>query len=110
MKQYTIELNGKQYSILEKMLCYDNAQCLAMNQPVSGYDLFSDILDDIYSPVEDGWSTLDVVLQESTEKLDLLRTMTALVFPEDKDFFVNQLGNDDITCKDDFDILIILEF
>lgn len=109
MKQYTIELNGKQYSILEKMLCYDNAQCLAMNQPVSGYDLFSDILDDIYSPVEDGWSTLDVVLQESTEKLGLLRAMTAIIFPEDIDYFVKQLGNNEIACKDNFSILITLK-
>ena len=109
MKQYNIELSGKQYSILEKMLCYDNAQCLAMDQPINGYDLFSDILYDIYSPVEDGWSTLDIVLKESSEKLDLLRAMTASVFPDDKDFFVNQLGNDEIICKKNFDILIALK-
>ena len=109
MKQYTIELNGKQYSILEKMLCYDNAQCIAMNQPIRGYDLFSDILDDIYSPVEDGWSTLDIVLQESDEKLELLREMTASIFPDDKDYFINQLGNEEIACKDNFSILITIK-
>ena len=110
MLHYEITLDRKQYATIEKMLSRENAQHLAMNEPINGHELFSDMIEDIYSPVEDGWSTLDIVLQESTEKLDLLRTMTGLVFPENKDFFVNQLGNDDITCKDDFDILIILEF
>ena len=39
-----------------------------MNQFINGYELFSEILKDIYSPVEDGWSTFDVVLRESGEK------------------------------------------
>lgn len=86
MKQYNIELNGKQYAILEKMLSYDNSRCLSMNQYINGYGLFSEVLKDIYSPVEDGWSTLDVVLQESGEKLDLLRAMTVLIFPDDEDY------------------------
>ena len=110
MLHYEITLDRKQYATIEKMLSRENAQHLAMNEPINGHELFSDMIEDIYSPVEDGWSTLDIVLQESTEKLNLLRTITALIFPKDSDFFVNQLGNDDIICKGDFDILIILKF
>ena len=109
MTHYEITLDGKQYANLEKMLSFDNSQRLAMNQSINGYELFSDMIEDIYSPVEDGWSTLDIVLQESTDKLDLLRMMTALVFPDDIDYFVNQLGEDDIECEENFDILIILK-
>lgn len=109
MKQYLVELNGKQYSMIEKMLSYDNCQLLAINQPINGYELFSDMLDDIYTPVEDGWSTLEIVLNESEEKLELLRFITAIIFPEDKDYFVKQLGKD-INCKKDFYILISLKF
>lgn len=28
---------------------------------------------DIYTPVTDGWSSLDCVMQESTEKIDFLK-------------------------------------
>ena len=38
MKLYEIELNGKQYAMLEKMLFHDDAQRLAMNQSLNGYD------------------------------------------------------------------------
>ena len=110
MTHYEITLDWRQYAIIEKMLSRDNSQRLAMNQSINGQELFSDMIEDIYMPVEDGWSTLEIVLQESTEKLDLLRAMTSLVYPEDIDFFVNQLGNDEITCKDDFDIRIALKF
>ena len=110
MKQFEAELNGRQYAMLEKMLSYDNAQRMAMNQPIRGCDLFSDMTEDIYAPVEDGWSTLDIVLQESEDKLALLRALTAAVFPEDKERFVRQLGKDDSDCPDDFEILIRLQF
>lgn len=110
MTHYEITLDWRQYAIIEKMLSRVNSQRLAMNQSINGQELFSDMIEDIYMPVEDGWSTLEIVLQESTEKLDLLRAMTSLVYPEDIDFFVNQLGNDEITCKDDFDIRIALKF
>ena len=110
MTHYEIVLDLHQYAIIEKMLSRENSQRLAMNQSINGKELFSDMIEDIYSPVEDGWSTLDFVLQESTEKLDLLKVMTAVVYPEDMDFFVNQLGNAEMTCKDNFDILITLKF
>ena len=42
---------------------------------------------DIYTPVTDGWSSLDCVMQESTEKIDFLKYMTKQVFPEEEDFF-----------------------
>lgn len=108
MEHYRITLDRKQYAVLEKMLSYDNAQCLAMSQPISGYGLFSDMAEDIYSPVEDGWSTLEAVLEESAEKISLLRTLTSLIYPDDADLFVRQVGNDDIICRDDIDILIDL--
>ncbi len=110
MHRYEVELDSKQYSIIEKMLSRDNSQRLAMNQYIKGHEFFSDMIEDIYSPVEDGWSTMDVVLQESTEKVELLRTMTALVFPENTDFFVDQIGNDEIICQKDIEILITLKF
>ena len=76
MKTYQVSLNGKQYGMLEKMLCSGRAEQLARNQLINGYELFSDMLDDICSPVTDGWSTFEIVLQESVEELDLLRVMT----------------------------------
>jgi len=81
-----------------------------MNQFINSYELFSEILKDIYSPVEDGWSTLDVVLRESGEKLDLLRAVTVLIFPDDEDYFVRQLGGDNLMIDDDFNIMITLKF
>ena len=110
MKQYEAELDGRQYALLEKMLSHENAQRLAMDQPIRGRDLFSDMTEDIYAPVEDGWSTLEIVLQESEEKLALLRKLTAAVFPEDAERFVRQLGNDDPDCPDNFEIRIRLRF
>ena len=50
----------------------DRASQLAKDQPRDGTALFSDILRDIYTPVTDGWSSLDCVMQESTEKIDFL--------------------------------------
>ena len=55
-------------------------------------NLFSDILRDIYTPVTDGWSSLDCVMQESTEKIDFLKYMTKQVFPEEEDYFLKQMG------------------
>ena len=109
MKQYEIELNGRQYAVLEKMLSYDNAQRLAMNQSINGYEFFSDMLDEIYSPVEDGWCTLQTLLDEPDEKLNLLRYITAFVFPEDEDYFVKQLEKN-VKCPKNFEIMISLNF
>ena len=52
MKHLKITLTGKQYALLEKMLSYANAQKLAMNKPIDGCELFTDIIDDLISPVE----------------------------------------------------------
>ena len=47
MKTYQVSLNGKQYGMLEKMLCWSRAAQLAMNQHINGYELFSDMLYEI---------------------------------------------------------------
>ncbi len=60
MKTYQVSLNGKQYGMLEKMLCSSRAGQLAKNQHINGYELFSDMLNEIYLPVADGWSTLEI--------------------------------------------------
>ena len=70
MKTYQVSLNGKQYGMLEKMLCSGRAEQLARNQLINGYELFSDMLNDICSPVTDGWSTFEIILEESVEELD----------------------------------------
>ncbi len=72
MKTFEVTLNGKQYAMLERMLCSYRARQLAMNQCINGYDLFSDILHDICAPA--------------------LKFMTKIVFPEDEDYFVRQMG------------------
>lgn len=110
MKVYEIELTGKQYARLEKMLTYENSQKLSMNQPINGYDFFGDMLDEIYSPIEDGWSTIEVVMEESKEELELLRYITKHILPNDEDYFVRQLGKDaeDFQCDEDFEIKIEL--
>lgn len=109
MKTYQVSLNGKQYGMLEKMLCSNRAGQLAMNQHINGYELFSDMLDDICSPVTDGWSTFEIVLKESIEELDLLRVMTKVVYPENEDFFVKQIGQP-FQCEKDFAFQIDLKF
>ena len=69
MKTYQVSLNGKHYSMLEKMLCSDRAGQLAKNQHINGYELFSDMLNYICSPVTDGCSTFEIILEESAEEL-----------------------------------------
>ena len=93
--------------MLEKMLCSVRASQLARNQCINGYELFSDIIDDISSPVTDGWSTYEIVLKESIDELNLLRFMTKVVFPEDEDYFVRQIGQN-FQCKKDFGFQIFL--
>lgn len=107
MKTYQVSLNGRQYGMLEKMLCSVRASQLARNQCINGYELFSDIIDDISSPVTDGWSTYEIVLKESIDELNLLRFMTKVVFPEDEDYFVRQIGQN-FQCKKDFGFQIFL--
>ena len=51
MLHYEITLDRKQYATIEKMLSRENAQHLAMNEPINGHELFSDMIKDIYSPV-----------------------------------------------------------
>ena len=109
MKTYQVSLNGRQYSMLEKMLCSDRAGQLTRNQRINGYELFSDMLNDISSPVTDGWSTLEIVLEESIDELNLLRFMTRVVFPEDEDYFVRQIGRN-FQCKKEFEFQIALNF
>ena len=108
MKLYEIELNGKQYAMLEKMLFHDDAQRLAMNQSINGYDMIRAMLHVIYSPVSDGWSTHEVMLDESKEELDFLRYITKHIVPEDEDFFVRQLGKP-LVCDKNFEIIIKLK-
>ncbi|MBO5145041.1 MAG: hypothetical protein J6C19_05845 [Lachnospiraceae bacterium] len=48
MKVYEVTLNGKQYSILEKMLCSVRARQLAGNQIINGAELLHDMIDDIF--------------------------------------------------------------
>ncbi len=107
MKTYQVSLNGRQYGMLEKMLCSVRASQLARNQCINGYELFSDIIDDISSPVTDGWSTYEIVLKESIDELNLLRFMTKVIFPEDEDYFVRQIGQN-FQCKKDFGFQIFL--
>lgn len=109
MKTYQVSLNGKQYGMLEKMLCSDRAGQLAKSQHINGYELFSDMLNDICSPVTDGWSTFETILEESVEELNLLRLMTKAVFPENEDYFVGQIGKD-FQCEKDFEFQIDLKF
>ncbi len=105
MNTYQIILNGKQYGMLEKMLCSSRAEQLARNQHINGYELFSDMLNYIYSPVTDGWSTIEIMLKESVEELDLLRVMTKAVYPKNEDYFVEQIGQH-FQCKKDFEFQI----
>lgn len=109
MKIYQVILNGRQYAMLEKMLCSDRAGQLAKNQHINGYELFSDMLDNICAPVTDGWSTYEIVLKEAGEELDLLRFITKAVFPEDEDYFIRQIGNA-FCCEKDFEFQIDLNF
>lgn len=109
MKIYEVILNGNQYAMLEKMLSVDRASQLAKDQPIDGKALFSDILRDIYAPVTDGWSSLDCVMQESTEKIDFLKCMTKQVFPEEEDYFLEQIGKE-LHCSKEFVIRIILQW
>ncbi len=109
MKTYQVSLNGKQYGMLEKMLCWSRAAQLAMNQHINGYELFSDMLYEIGSPVTDGWSTFEIILEESVEELDLLRVLTKAVYPENEDYFVEQIGKS-FQCDKDFEFQIDLKF
>ncbi len=113
MKTYEVTLNGRQYAMLEKMLCSYRARQLSMNQRINGYELFSDMLDDICAPVTDGWCTYEDIfftaLNEPDQQLDLLRFITKIVFPEDEDYFVRQIGKK-FKCNKDFDFQINLKF
>lgn len=109
MKTYQVSLSGRQYSMLEKMLCSHRASRLAGNQCINGYELFSDMIDDIVSPVTDGWSTYEIVVQESVDQLELLKFMTRVVFPEDEEYFVRQLGGN-FQCPKDFQFAISINF
>ena len=64
---------------------------------------------DIYTPVTDGWSSLDCVIQESTEKIDFLKYMTKHVFPEEEDYFLKQMGKE-LHCSKEFAMRIILQW
>ena len=85
-------LDNKQYALLKSMLIGDRKGDLIRKIPISGNDLFCDMIHEIYSPVIDGWSTLEIVLKESANALDLLRFMTKQIFPEDENYFVRQIG------------------
>ncbi|MCR2049030.1 hypothetical protein NSB25_17305 [Acetatifactor muris] len=109
MKTYRVSLNGKQYGMLEKMLCSSRAGQLAGNQHINGYELFSDMLNDICSPATDGWSKFEIILKESIKELDLLRVMTKVVYPENEDYFVEQIGKR-FRCEKDFEFQIDLKY
>ena len=86
-------------------------RCCVPPEPDSWQEIsiFSDMLDDICAPVTDGWSTVEVVLKESGEQLDLLRFLTRAVFPEDEDYFVRQIGRT-FQCSKNFEFQIRLCF
>ena len=92
MEIYEVMLDNKQYALLKSMLIGDRKGDLIRKIPISGDDLFCDMIHEIYSPVIDGWSTLEFVLKESANALDLLRFMTKQIFPEDENYFVRQIG------------------
>ena len=73
---------------------------MAKNQHINGYELFSDMLNYICSPVTDGWSTFEIILEESAEELDLLRLMTKVVYSENEDYFVGKIGQHFNNIKD----------
>ena len=60
-------------------------------------------------PVADEWCTLETLLNESEEQLEMLRFLTKLVYPEDEDYFVRQIGKK-FHCEKDFTFKIILKF
>ena len=92
MEIYEVMLDSKQYAQLKSMLIEDRKGDLIRKIPINGNDLFCDMIHEIYSPVIDGWSTLEIVLKESANALDLLRFMTKQIFPEDENYFVRQIG------------------
>ena len=92
MEIYEVMLDNKQYALLKSMLIGDRKGDLIRKIPISGNDLFCDMIHEIDSPVIDGWSTLEIVLKESANALDLLRFMTKQIFPEDENYFVRQIG------------------
>ena len=92
MEIYEVMLDSKQYAQLKSMLIEDRKGDLIRKIPINGNDLFCDMIHEIYSPVIDGWSTLEIVLKESAKALDLLRFMTKQIFPEDENYFVRQIG------------------
>lgn len=109
MNIYEVTLNGKQYSMLEKMLCVSRASQLATNQPINGDELFYDMFEYICAPITDGWSSIEILLEESKDELDFLRMMTKQVFPDDEDYFVRQIGKK-FDCRKDFQFKILLKF
>jgi len=110
MRIYEVILNGRQYSLLEKMLCSARAGQLARNKSINGYDFFRDMFDDICAPATDGWCEFeDILKQEGNEKeLELLRFMTKQVFPDDEDYFVKQIGKN-FHCEKDLEFVISLK-
>ena len=92
MEIYEVMLDNKQYAQLKSMLIGDRKGDLIRKVPINANDLFCDMLHEIYSPVIDGWSTLEIVLKESANALDLLRFITKQIFPEDENYFVRQIG------------------
>ena len=92
METYEITLDGKQYDLLKSMLDCGRKADLIRKIPINGKELFYDMIHEIYSPVTDGWSTREIVLNESADALNLLRFMTKQIFPEDENYFVRQIG------------------
>lgn len=87
-----ITLDAKQYDLLKSMLNCDMRANLIRKIPINGKDLFYDMIHEIYSPVTDGWSTREIVLNESADALNLLRFMTKQIFPNDENYFLRQMG------------------
>ncbi len=108
MKVCEVFLDDGEYTLLKKMLIHDRKMLLMKKHPISGYELFCDLLHEIYSPVADGWSTLETMLKESTDELKLLRLMTKYIFSEDEDYFVRQIGKRmaEFQCPNDFAFII----
>ena len=87
-----ITLDAKQYDLLKSMLDCGRKADLIRKIPINGKELFYNVLHEIYSPVTDGWSTREIVLNESADALNLIRFMTKQIFPNDENYFVRQIG------------------
>ena len=109
ISHYAIIKLAKFYGVTADYLLGLSQTRIHPNADLADLRLSDDMIDDISSPVTDGWSTYEIVLKESVDKLTLLRSITKVVFPEDEDYFVRQIGKN-FQCEKDFGFQISLNF